>query len=111
MAGNAETSWIAWRPERAPDSLADLRRSGEVLAIRPGSEDLLYPSWQFDDAGRPLPVVARLVSAARERGIDERRLYEVLTMQTGLTARRRTFELMRNGGEAHALAVVRAAAG
>ena len=67
-----------------PARIDAMRRAGELIAVRePGSIEWRYPAWQFE-SGKPRPAVARVVAAARESGVDESRLYDVLTMQLGL---------------------------
>jgi hypothetical protein len=77
-------TWLAERLGVDPARIDALRRAGEVVAVRePGSTEWRYPAWQFD--GRtPRPGVARVVLAAREAGLDEARLYELLTSPLGL---------------------------
>ena len=55
--------------------------------------------------------VARVVAAAREAGIDEARLYDVLTAPLGLreSGRRRLADLLLEGREDEVVAAVRAA--
>ncbi len=93
-----------------------MRRSGELIAVRPadgvGGAEWLYPAWQFAD-GAPRPVVSRIVSAARERGLSEHRLYDVLTMRAGLGRRnasdRRLADLIAAGEDEQVVSAVRAA--
>jgi len=90
-----------------------MRRSGELMAVRPeGSTEWLYPAWQLS-GGTPRPVVRRLLVAAKEAGLDERRLYDVLTAPLGLGARaegaRRLADLIVDGGDDQVVAAVRSA--
>lgn len=88
-----------------------MRRSGELIAVRePGSIEWRYPAWQFDN-GKPRRGVARVVAAAREAGIDEERLYDMLTASLGLRAsgRRRLVDLLLEGREDEVVEAVRAA--
>ena len=64
----------------------------------PGSTEWLYPAWQFE-AWKPRRGVARVVAAAREAGVDETRLYDLLTTPLGLTGRRRLVDLLHEGRE------------
>jgi hypothetical protein len=43
-------------------------------------------AWQFS-GGRPRPSLPRILAAAREAGLDEQRLYDILTMRLGLGRR------------------------
>jgi len=76
----------------------------------PGSIEWRYPAWQFDN-GKPRRGVARVVATAREAGIDEARLYDVLTAPLGLreSGRRRLVDLLLEGREDEVVAAVRAA--
>jgi hypothetical protein len=90
-----------------------MRRSGELIAVRPeGATEWLYPAWQLS-GGRPRSIVRRLVVAAKEAGLDDRRLYDVLTAPLGLGARpdgaRRLADLIVEGGDDQVVAAVRAA--
>lgn len=92
-----------------------MRRGGELIAVRPeGSAEWLYPAWQFAD-GRPRPVVPRILDAAREAKLDDRRLYDVLTLPLGLGARadsaRRLADLVVLGADDQVVAAVRSAGG
>ena len=76
-------TWLAARLAIDPVKIDVMRRSGELIAVRePGSIEWRYPAWQFD-GGKPRRGVARVVAAAREAGIDEARLYDVLTAIEG----------------------------
>lgn len=103
-------TWLAQRMAVDPARIDALRRAGELIAVRePGSTEWRYPAWQFD-AGRPRVGVARVVQAARESGIDESRLYDLLTMQLGLRGDgRRLLDLLLEGRDDEVVAAVRAA--
>jgi hypothetical protein len=103
-------TWLAERMAVDPARIDALRRAGELIAVRePGSTEWRYPAWQFD-AGRPRDGVARVVQAARESGIDESRLYGLLTMPLGLRGDgRRLVDLLLEGREDEVVAAVRAA--
>ena len=103
-------SWLAVRTGIEPLLIEAMRRDGELIAYRPGgSLEAHYPVWQFDEEWRPLPVVTRLVRAARERGLSENRLYEVLTARAGLASGRRLADSLREGRDDHVLDAVRLA--
>ena len=89
-----------------------MRRGGELIGVRPeGSTEWRYPAWQFS-GGRPRPVVARILAAAREAKLDERRLYDVLTLPLGLGVRgdaRRLADLVVLGADDQVVAAVRSA--
>jgi hypothetical protein len=103
-------SWLASRFAIEPFKLEAMRRDGEVIAFRPaGSREYYYPLWQFDDEGQPLPVVARLVQAAGERGLRGNRLYEVLAARAGISGDRRLADSLRDGRADHVFEAIRTA--
>ena len=104
-------TWLAMRLAVDPAKIDAMRRGGELIAVRePGSIEWRYPAWQFE-AGRPRRGVERVVTAARETGLDEARLYEVLTAPLGLreSGRKRLVDLLLEGREDEVVAGVRAA--
>ena len=101
-------TWLAQRLAIDPAMIDAMRRDGELVAVRaPGSTDWFYPSWQLED-GQPLHGIPRVVRAAREAGIDERRLYTILTARRGLHGEGRVYELLREGREDDVVEFVRA---
>ena len=101
------TSWLAARLGMQSGRIDAMRRAGQLYAVRrPGEQDYLYPSWQFDEDGRPLPFVERLMRTAREAGLDEQELEAVLNRRAGLVGGRRLVDLIRSGAEAHVLDTV-----
>jgi hypothetical protein len=104
------TSWLAARLGTQSGRIDAMRRAGELYAVRvPGQPDYLYPSWQFDENGRPRPIVERLIRTAREAGLDQAALDELLHRRAGLIGGRRLVDLIRTGAEEHVLEVVAAA--
>jgi hypothetical protein len=104
------TSWLAAKLGMQSGRVDAMRRAGELYAVRrPGEQEYFYPAWQFDERGRPLPIVERLIRTAREAGLDERALEEVLNRRAGLLGGRRLVDLIRSGAEEHVLDVVAAA--
>lgn len=104
-------TWLAARLAVEPAKIDLMRRNGELIAVRePGSIEWRYPAWQFE-AGKPRHGVARVVRAARESGLDEARLYDVLTAPLGLreSGRRRLVDLLLEGREDEVVAAVKAA--
>lgn len=104
-------TWLAERMAVDPARIDAMRRGGELIAIRePGSTQWRYPAWQFD-AGKPRPAVARVVTAARESGVDESRLYDLLTTPLGLRdGGQRLVDLLLEGRDDDVVAAVRSAA-
>jgi hypothetical protein len=72
------TDWLAARMGVQPARVEALRRAGELLGVRRADGKHVFPSWQFGTNGRPLPLVARLVRAARAAGIDDEALHELV---------------------------------
>jgi hypothetical protein len=104
------TSWLAAKLGTQSGRIDAMRRAGQLYAVRrPGEQDWLYPSWQFDENGRPLPFVERLMRTAREAGLDGDELEAVLNRRAGLVGGRRLVDLIRSGAEEHVLDVVAAA--
>jgi hypothetical protein len=103
-------TWLAERLAVDPARIDAMRRAGELIAVREaGSTEWRYPAWQFDD-GRPRPAVERVVAAARESGIDESRLSELLTAPLGLRRGGRTLvDLLLEGRDDEVVAAVRSA--
>ena len=89
-----------------------LRRAGDTIAVRePGSTEWRYPAWQFDN-GKPRTSIARVVAAARDCGLDDAKLYAVLTSPLGLRDEGRTLvDLLLEGREDEVVTAVRAAWG
>ena len=106
-------SWLSARLAIDVARIDAMRRASELIAIRPeGSDEWLYPAWQFA-GGEPRPVVRRLLAAAKEAKLDERRLYAVLTAPLGLGARaddaRSLADLIVRAADDQVVAAVRAA--
>jgi hypothetical protein len=78
-------TWLAERLAVDPLKVEAMRRDGELIAIWDEAlGDWRYPPWQFED-WKPRRGIARIVAAAREAGIDDSRLYELMTARMGLT--------------------------
>jgi hypothetical protein len=103
-------TWLAERAAVDPAKIDALRRAGELIAVRePGSTEWRYPAWQFDN-GQPRTGIARVVAAARDRGLDDAKLYAVLTSPLGLRDEGRTLvDLLLEGREDEVVTAVRAA--
>jgi hypothetical protein len=102
-------SWLAERLGVDPLRIEAMRRAGELIAVHePGSPDWHYPAWQFE-AWKPRRGIPRIVAAAREAGLDETRLYEVLTSPLGLMGDGRLADLLVEGRDDEVVAAVRAA--
>lgn len=102
-------SWLGTRLGIGPTRVDLMRRGGELIAVRkPGSQEYRYPSWQFGEGWRVKPIVAVMVTAARERGIRDDRLGEILEMRVGMGGRR-VEDLARAGDEEAVLRAIRSA--
>jgi hypothetical protein len=109
LADSLTGSWLAERLAVDPLKIEAMRRAGELIAVRePGSSDWHYPAWQFE-SWKPRRGVSRIVAAAREAGLDEMRLYDVMTSPLGLTGNRKLADLLVEGREDEVIAAVRAA--
>lgn len=108
FAGCQPATWLAVRLGIEPARIDAMRRDGELIAVRePGSTTWLYPPWQFQGKN-PLPSVPRIVRAARESGIDEARLFTILTARRGLGPGGRVYELLREDRADDVVRLVRA---
>lgn len=109
--GTLPAPWLAARLGMEPARIDAMRRAGELVAVRePGSTEWRYPSWQFE-GGRPRRDVARITAEARAAGIDEARLFELMTAPMGLGGgtRRRLVDLLLEGRADEVVASIRAA--
>jgi hypothetical protein len=107
--GTLAATWLAERMGIDPARIDAMRRAGELIAVRePGSTEWRYPAWQFDGRA-PRPGVARVVLAARDTGVDETRLYELLTIPLGLRdGGKRLSDLLVEGRVDEVVSAVRA---
>jgi len=100
-------AWLAARLGVGTGQIDAMRRAGELIGVRlPGAQEWFYPAWQFRN-GRPRPLVPSIVREARERGLDQLRLYEVMTMRLGLGGERRLADLLVAGEDDAVLAGIR----
>ena len=101
-------SWLAARLAYDPFLIEAMRRDGELIAIRrPSSTEWLYPAWQFD-GNAPRHGIERIVRAARQAGLDEDRLYTVMTAPLGLGGDKRVYEIWLEGRDDDVVELVRA---
>jgi hypothetical protein len=109
-AATLPATWLAARIAVEPAYIDAMRRAGELIAVREsGSNEWRYPAWQFKH-GRPRASVARIVATARSLGIDEARLYDVLTAPLGLRDNDRTLvDLLQEGRDDEVVVAVRSA--
>jgi hypothetical protein len=107
--GTLPATWLAARTAVDPARIEALRRAGELIAVRePGSTEWRYPAWQFEN-GKPRTSVTRVVAVARERGIDDARLFDLLTAPLGLReGGRRLVDLLLEGRDDDVVTALRA---
>jgi len=108
--GTLPATWLAQRAAMDPARIDVLRRGGELIAVRePGSTEWRYPAWQFED-GKPRKGIARIVAVARERGLGDAQLFDLLTAPLGLRDEGRTLvDLLVEGREDDVVSAIRAA--
>jgi hypothetical protein len=104
------TPWLATRLGVQPAVVEGRRRAGELLGLRrEGELDYWYPAWQWEEAvGVARPIVPKLIRAARERGISNERLGQILLRKSGLTSGRRVLDDLLEGRDEAVLAAIRA---
>jgi hypothetical protein len=109
--GTLPAPWLAVRLGVDPVRIDAMRRAGELIAVRDaGSTEWLYPAWQFE-GDRPRRDIARISAEARDSGLDETQLYELLTKPMGLGGgrRRSLVDLLDEGRTDEIVASIRAA--
>ena len=100
-------SWLSARLGVDKGRIDAMRRAGELIGVRASDGSAwLYPAWQFS-GGTPRPAVQAIVRAARQAGLDDRRLYEVMTMRLGLGGERRLADLLVAGEDEQVVSAVR----
>ena len=104
------TPWLATRLGVQPAVVDGRRRAGELFGLRrEGELDYWYPAWQWEEVGSALPIVPRMIQAAREQGISNDRLGQILLRKSGLTSGRRVLDDLLEGRDEAVLAAIRAA--
>jgi hypothetical protein len=99
--------WLAARLGVPGERVDALRRSGELFGVRPpGRWEHPYPAWQFNGSGKPLASLPRVLRAAREAGLDDVELYDLLSRRSGLTSRRTLVDVLLEGGEDHVMRAI-----
>lgn len=99
-------SWLAVRLGTQPAKVDAMRRVGQLIGVPGDDGQLIFPSWQFGPDGEPRSVIPRLKAAAARRGIDDRRLNELLTMRSGLTGGHRLADALGSGADDEVVAAV-----
>jgi hypothetical protein len=109
--GTLPGPWLAARMGTDPVRIDAMRRAGELIAVREtGSTEWLYPAWQFE-GDRPRRDIVRISAEARDAGLDETRLYDLLMAPMGLGGerRRRLVDLFVEGRTDEVVESIRAA--
>jgi hypothetical protein len=101
-------TWLAARMAIDPARIDGMRRAGQLIAVRePGSTEWRFPAWQFD-GDTPRNGVERVVTTARTAGIDDARLYDLMTQPLGLReGGSRLADLLVEGREDDVVAAIR----
>ena len=101
-------TWLAARMAIDPARIDGMRRAGLLIAVRDaGSTEWRYPAWQFD-GDKPRSGVERVIATARGAGIDDGRLYELMTQPLGLRhGGTRLADLLAEGREDDVVAAIR----
>ena len=103
-------TWLSSRLGVGSARIELMRRAGELLAVRqPGSQEYLYPGWQFDEHGRPRSVVRALVAAAGDAGLSRDQLLELLQRRSGLVGGGTLLDALLAGREDQVVEAVRSA--
>jgi hypothetical protein len=103
-------SWLVTRMGADPHEIERLRRAGELFAVPGLGNEWLYSAWQFGPRGEVPYTVRDAVKAAKDAGLTETRLIDVLRRRTGLMGGGRLFDLLFEGRSERVVAEVRAAA-
>ena len=100
-------SWLSTKWAVDTVKINAMRRAGELVAVRPaGSQEWRFPAWQFGPDGRVRPEVARMLEAARERGLRPEKLSELLERRSGMTGGGRLRDDLLDGRIEHVLATI-----
>jgi len=99
--------WLSTRLGVDTVKINAMRRAGELLAVRPaGSQEWIYPAWQFGPDGRVRPEVERVLATARDRGVRPDRVAEVLERRSGITGGEHLRDDLLAGRVDHVLDVI-----
>ena len=107
MSQALSASWLSTKWAVDTVQINAMRRAGELVAVRPaGSLEWRFPAWQFGPDGQVRPEVARVLAAARERGVRPERLHELLERRSGMTGGGRLRDDLLEGRIEHVLAAL-----
>jgi hypothetical protein len=100
-------SWLSTKWGVDTVKINAMRRAGELLAVRPaGSLEWRFPAWQFGPDGQVRPEVARVLAAARERGLRSEQVYALLERRSGMTGGDRLRDDLLDGRVDHVIAAL-----
>jgi len=100
-------SWLSTKWGVDTVKINAMRRAGELLAVRPaGSQEWQFPAWQFGPDGNVRPEVARVLAAARDRGIRPEKVSELLERRSGMTGGGRLRDDLLAGRIEHVLTTI-----
>ena len=103
-------SWLSTKLGVDTVKINAMRRAGELVAVRPaGSQEWLYPAWQFGPDGRVRPEVERALEAARAHGVRTEQLGSLLERRSGITGGERLRDDLIAGRIAHVIAAIESA--
>ena len=101
-------SWLSTKWGVDTVRINAMRRSGELLAVRPAhSQEWRFPAWQFGSDGQLRPEVERVLAAARDRGVRPERLLELLGRRSGMIGGGRLRDDLLAGNVDHVLEAIR----
>ena len=107
MSEGLSASWLSTKWGVDTVKINAMRRAGELLAVRPaGSQEWLFPAWQFGPDGQVRPEVARVLAAARERGLRSEQVYALLERRSGMTGGDRLRDDLLDGRVDHVIAAL-----
>lgn len=100
-------TWLSTRLGVDGVRLTRMAESGALLGYRPaGSQELLFPAWQFNGGSEPIAALPQIRQAARRAGMDDERLCRVMDRKVGLGGRERLGDLARQGRIRHVLSSI-----
>ena len=110
MNEGLSASWLSTRLGVDTVKINAMRRAGELVALRPaGSQEWLFPAWQFGPDGHVRPEVERALAAARMRGLRSEEVAALLERRSGITGGERLRDDLIAGRIDHVLAAISAA--
>ena len=102
-------SWLSTKLGVDTVMINAMRRAGELVAVRPaGSQEWLFPAWQFGPDGELRPEVERALQAARMKGLRPEQLGALLERRSGMTGGERLRDDLVAGRVDHVLAAIAA---